>query len=705
MIMGNNRQRTAANGAAETFATRVASGRARHFVGRAPELKHWRHFIGPDNRQPLWFISGIGGIGKTMLLRMFQADALARGLAPVYLDASQIAVNPQPVHSALRRATRQASAPLLLIDSFEYWQSLEHWFRQVFLPAQSATLQVVFAGRHGPSQEWLTDAGWRPLVATSVLAPLDESECRTYLWRRHVADGRQKRLIAFAGGHPLALATATDAARAGRPVPDAIGDADDDLVRPLVDRFTREAATADQRRALDAAVVVHEINASLLAAMLAVDDASELFAWLEQLPITEAGRGGLSLSALARGGLMRDMVNRCPQHYQGLARNAITWFVERLETSRALTWDAAARLAEQAAYTLRGADMARQLPVPAIAPAERGRLCLDRWRAGDEAIVDPMIARQQGEESLRWFRYWRQQAPDHIIVVRAVDCLPAGMFLRLDMETLTAAACEADPLTRTLRHTLDTQFTLRPGDHLPFFRHCIADDRDGNHVTAISRLLAAIQSYNLSVPNLRLTAQIADHNTHWKAAAPSLGIQRLDDECDDHRQHIYYNDWAVEPPASYYRGFADRVFGHAVGVNGKAPTASGGGANCRLDKAAFARATTQALKDFQRPRKLRKNELLHCALIAAELGAESNDNACIERLRRCFETIIDVLADNDAAGQRHARLLRAAYMNPAASLKAVAAAQYMGYSTFRRHLADAREALTAELWQREKARR
>src|SRR5699024_596558 len=104
--MSRNGQRTVSNDANETFAARVATGRARHFVGRVRELERWRHFIGPGNRQPLWFISGIGGIGKTMLLRMFQSDALARGYAPVYLDASRISANPQPVHSALGRATR-----------------------------------------------------------------------------------------------------------------------------------------------------------------------------------------------------------------------------------------------------------------------------------------------------------------------------------------------------------------------------------------------------------------------------------------------------------------------------------------------------------------------------------------------------------------------------------------------------------------------
>src|SRR5699024_11621471 len=100
--------------------------------------------------------------------------------------------------------------------SCEYWQSLEHWFRLVFLPTQPAALKIVFAGRYGPSQEWLTDAGWRPLMAETVLSPLDESECRTYLWRRHMADARQQRLIPFAAGHPLALATATDAGRGRR---------------------------------------------------------------------------------------------------------------------------------------------------------------------------------------------------------------------------------------------------------------------------------------------------------------------------------------------------------------------------------------------------------------------------------------------------------------------------------------------------------
>ena len=46
-------------------------------------------------------------------------------------------------------------------------------------------------------------------------------------------------------------------------------------------------------------------------------------------------------------------------------------------------------------------------------------------------------------------------------------------------------------------------------------------------------------------------------------------------------------------------------------------------------------------------------------------------------------------------------MLRRAYLNPARSQQHAAEALHMGYSTFRRHLAEAREALTDELWRRE----
>lgn len=209
----------------------LAATRAQHFVGRERELALWRDFIRPRNGKPLWFVSGPGGIGKTMLLHAFKADAKVRGRHAVYLDAARIPANPPTVNSALSLALNKvgnttsgsASVPILLIDSFECWEELEGWLWQTFLPAQVPDLKIVFAGRHKLKQEWRVDSGWRALTTHSSLSPLSAREVGTYLWRRQVPASRHQHLLDFSSGYPLALAIATDAACAGHAQPGAGG--------------------------------------------------------------------------------------------------------------------------------------------------------------------------------------------------------------------------------------------------------------------------------------------------------------------------------------------------------------------------------------------------------------------------------------------------------------------------------------------------
>lgn len=60
---------------------------------------------------------------------------------------------------------------------------------------------------------------------------------------------------------------------------------------------------------------------------------------------------------------------------------------------------------------------------------------------------------------------------------------------------------------------------------------------------------------------------------------------------------------------------------------------------------------------------------------------------------------------DDARGERLQRVLHLTYLFPARDQKQAAAACLMGYSTYRRQLAQARDALVAELWRREQAHR
>src|SRR5699024_2236439 len=140
-----------------------------------------------------------------------------------------------------------------------------------------ANLRVVIATRHEPASVWLQDPGWRPLVQVTPLHDLAPGEAGQYLEMRGIDTVSRKTLMHFASGRPLILALGADMAQQGYILegPEDTGP----LLDNLVARFTREASSPAQRQALDAAAIVREISPGLLAKMLAVEDAGELYEW------------------------------------------------------------------------------------------------------------------------------------------------------------------------------------------------------------------------------------------------------------------------------------------------------------------------------------------------------------------------------------------------------------------------------------------
>lgn len=699
-----------------TFAGQLAARRAERFVGRQRELAQWRHFITAANDRPLWFVCGLAGIGKTALLRRFQAEGNAGGTAPVYLDARHIPASPPTAHNALTAAltatepaspaTAAAQTQIVLIDSFEYWEELEGWFRSTFLPAQSANLHIVFAGRRDPDRDWFVDSGYKALMTHTRLGPLSRQEAGTYLWRRQVTSSRQQRLIELSGGHPLTLALATDAVHAGRTLSDSLGQADDDLIGPLVECFTREFGSSQHSSALNAAAVVRELNVPLLEKMLSVDDASDLYVWLSRLSFMTTTETGLMPHELVRDGLMRVMPDRAPGEYETLARNAALWTIERIETATELSLHEATVLAANAMYALRAAPLIRHYITPAHNADHHRALYLDCWRTGDAAMVHPMIARHEGQESLGWFRFWHDKGVGGVLVLRDAEERPVACLLRLDMETLNPADRAADPLTRKLWQALQTDFNIYPGDHIPFVRHWVTHDYAVSDSPEKTRLLMAMHAYNMTASNLRLSAQVFDESGNWEQPAAALGIQRLngsDTVIGTKNWRIYYNDWRQEPPMQYYRRFVDRVLACALDDAGQpvipvGPVSSLG--TDLLNENAFSRAVEHALKHFHKSTVLAKNDLLQKTLLAAgQAGHNHDQQARLATLRTIVQAGVGGLHSQQA------RILEATYLQPGSSQKTAAQQLHMGYSTFRRHLAKAHKALAVVLWKQELDRR
>lgn len=94
---------------------------------------------------------------------------------------------------------------VLLIDTFERVQGLEGWLRERFLPRLPVGAVVVVAGRVPPDLMWQADPAWAGALRVLPLRDLGPTEAAALLDERGVSDELREPLLAFAGGHPLAL--------------------------------------------------------------------------------------------------------------------------------------------------------------------------------------------------------------------------------------------------------------------------------------------------------------------------------------------------------------------------------------------------------------------------------------------------------------------------------------------------------------------
>lgn len=218
------------------LSTRLQQARGRLFVGRASYLESFARALGGDSWPvAVWHLHGVGGVGKTSLLRQWKTQAQNAGVVVITLDgrdfdptsaafcaalgealvehsgeaapSSQKSVAPKSLCAAM------ASVPsrlVLQIDTYELLAPLDRFLRESFLPHLPENATVMFAGREALSFEWRSDAAWRELVRELDLDGLSVPEGQLYLEKRGIEANSQVQLLKWAHGHPLALSLAAD---------------------------------------------------------------------------------------------------------------------------------------------------------------------------------------------------------------------------------------------------------------------------------------------------------------------------------------------------------------------------------------------------------------------------------------------------------------------------------------------------------------
>ncbi|MGM0564321.1 MAG: hypothetical protein ACQES2_08325 [Pseudomonadota bacterium] len=674
------------------------------FVGRRRERDRIPHFLSADCQQPLWYIEGPGGIGKSSLAHQIYDSAQEYGLHRAWVDARYIPANPPAVRHAIENdanghgtaALADTESPtLLVIDTAEYWADLMPWLRDTFLPALPRHWRVVLISRQSPDSEWLADPGWQSLMHHTVLEPLTHSDCGDYLERRAIQGDTAESLIRLASGLPLVLAMAADEARDGHHLTQLPEDTTS-LIPALTERLTREAETHHQQRALAVSAVAREVPLSLLQSLFDKEQATPLYRWLSRISCIRYGQKGLYPHDLVRDALMAQMRKQQPGEYEEIARAVVKWVVEQIEATPALTWDTASALCADGMYALREVPMVAHYLYPVgteslyVSPAEEA----------DWPGLGNMLAEHEGQASREWLDFWLERHPEGAFVVRDAHDVIQGFFFKLDMETLSSDDRHRDPLTRTLWQRAHEHLSLHPGDHMPFIRFWCTHDYARSHSPVKTKILMAINSYNMMAPRLRLTAQVYDRTTRsgWQDEARALGIDLLPDSdtvVGETTWRIYYNDWHRESPGQYYRRFADLSIGFEQNLH--KPEQPGQPAG-ELNQKAFETAAIDAIRHWLNPKRLARNPLLASALVLNNQSGNGNeaDRACV--LKGEILQAAEDWAGNDSTAFK---LLEKTHFEPSPSQKVLAERFGMSYSTFRRQLAETRQQVATTLWHRE----
>jgi DNA-binding SARP family transcriptional activator len=317
-----------------TLGQRAAAEEARLFQGRRAELVQMLDLLAAPGLLPRVIqLHGPAGIGKTAFAYALARECASRSWPAVIFDSRDFRHDTTWLAKTVAARcsgvwSRSCGRPLLLVfDTVEEMQDMEHDLWEVILPSMKGPVLVMLCGRR-PTPAFTRPGSWQRLVDDVELPGLTEAESRGLARLHGVRDpSTVSEILAFARGNPLFLTVAAQHARTagtGRP------ELSSSVTRSLIGRMTREIADPAVRQLLEAASLVRTFNQELLAAMLG-RDVSGSFDALCELSVIRAVPTGLRLHDLVRDSVAADLNWRTPQASQEMRQRAYVYLAQRAQ--------------------------------------------------------------------------------------------------------------------------------------------------------------------------------------------------------------------------------------------------------------------------------------------------------------------------------------------------------------------------------------
>lgn len=706
---------------------RLHAARRALFVGRESEQSLFQAALAsPEPPFFVLYMHGLGGVGKTALLRELCALCSAGGVHCATVDGRSIDPSPEAFQSALAIANglgagdstvqflrERASRYVLFIDTYEMLSPLDQWLRETFLPQLPDTGFVVLAGRQPPSPAWHLDAGWQSLLRTLPLRNLSPHESQRYLMQRNVPREQYQEVLSFTHGHPLALSLVADLFAQHAFAPHAFdshtpgspwssvtaGQGAMDIVQVLVEHLVREMCSDRHRAALEACALVHLTTESLLHEMLQHEvpqpgqpSARELFAWLRSLSLMEVGAGGVFPHDLAREAIVADLRWRDPGQYAELHQRARGYYAARLQQTLG-------REQQDVLFDYIFLHRSNDVVRPFLEWRENGRLAPSPMAREDIPQLISMVERHEGAQSAHIAARWFERQPQGVLVMRGPNGHIDGFLCTIALQEATAQDLQADPCAGAASAYLCSHAPLRGGEAALLFRFWMAADTYQAVSPAQSLIFVKIVQQYFNTPSLALSFLPCADPEFWAPIFSYAGGVALEDaafEVAGRSYGTYSHDWRAVPPLAWLGQMADRETSASFD---KASPPSRGEPMIVLSEPEFRAALQSALRHLLRPAELSSNPLLRSRLVLGR-GGQAPAAGKVEALQEIIRGACQKVQQTPGA-QKFYLPLHHTYLHPAANQEQAAEALDISLSTFRRHLKEGVARVTQDLWEQE----
>ncbi len=691
-----------------SIAELLSAARQRSFVGREKEIQLFEsQLVAPTLEFVLLYIYGAGGEGKTTLLKHLAEIAGTHKIRSISIDGREVEAHPAALLEAVRNSLGKSikagqdlfealaqweGRTVLFIDTYEKIGPIDDWVRSDFLPRLPANMLTVICGRNAPSVSWLSDAGWKALMRQVHLRSFSNEESEAYLRRRNLPEEKIRPILDFTHGHPLALSVVADIYEQ---YPDKHFSPDEspDVVRTLLQLFVRQVPSPMHRAALEVCSIVNLLTESLLAEVMGLEDASELFSWMCSLSFISIGRDGIYPHDIAREALCADLKWRHPDWNVDLHQRCRHYFHRKLKEN---SGEQQRKVLFELIYLHRTNPVVK----PFFEWQETGSFWVDVVNAGDLPVLREMVSQLEGAESLAALDYWVKHPAAQIWVWRDARKQANAMVLKINGHELANERDIADPVVQKLVDYQNKNLHLRQGEQGVIFRLWMVKDTHQQVSALQSNIFLTIVQYYFT-PGLAVSFLSVSQPEYWKAImlyGDLTYLPELEFQVNNTTFGFYAHDWRVRPPFAWLDLLGKRETGSAADLEAEPQALQ----VLVLRESEFMEQVGEALRHFHNNNQLVQNLLLRSKLVAGGLGADATDFDRINTLKEKILAVIKEIEDSPIDGKYH-RVLYRSYINPVGSQEKTADFLNMSFSTYRRYLAAGTQRAAEMFWAMELA--